>query len=293
MALTQPPLTQKASGGLSFPTHPPYYQQMQRTVMLDKKLGETPLQAMEEWRAAHPQYTKIPMTYAGRLDPMAEGKLLVLLGDECKKKEKYLGLDKEYKIEVLLDLSTDTGDMLGMPTYVNEDTYPNVKELQNALKHETGIKHVPYPAFSSKTVNGKPLFLYALEGTLDSISLPTHDENIYRIKHLATNRLEKQELHSRITSMLALAPRSDEPSKVLGADFRQDAIRTEWNRLFASMSDREFTILSLRVTCASGTYMRTLAERIGKSLDTRAFALSIHRIRIGRYLPAGVWLTTY
>jgi len=53
------------------------------------------------------------MTYAGRLDPLAEGLLLVLTGEECKNKEKYLGLDKEYEVDVLFGFATDTYDILG------------------------------------------------------------------------------------------------------------------------------------------------------------------------------------
>ena len=40
--------------------------------------------------------------------------------------------------------------------------------------------------------------------------------------------------------------------------------------------------------------MRTLAEEIGKRLDTPALALSIHRTRIGKYYPPfRVWLKQY
>ena len=53
------------------------------------------------------------MTYAGRLDPMASGVLLVLAGEETKNKDKYLGLDKEYDFEILFGFATDTYDILG------------------------------------------------------------------------------------------------------------------------------------------------------------------------------------
>ena len=53
------------------------------------------------------------MTYAGRLDPMASGLLIVLAGEETKNKEKYLNLDKEYLFEVLFGFKTVTYDFLG------------------------------------------------------------------------------------------------------------------------------------------------------------------------------------
>ncbi len=222
------------------------------------------------------------MTYAGRLDPMASGKLLVLLGDECRRRDKYLGLDKEYEIEVLLDLSTDTGDVLGMPAYAGTETHPAKIAVRNALKKEVGMKRVPYPAFSSKTVNGKPLFTYALEGALDTIAIPEHDERVYRIALLGMERMPTDALKERIDALLALAPRTDSESKELGADFRQDAIRVAWNETLSGVKERDFAILRLRVICSSGTYMRTLAGRIAATLGTTGLALSIHRTWIGR-----------
>ncbi|MES2931258.1 MAG: hypothetical protein V4682_00985 [Patescibacteria group bacterium] len=266
-------------------------------VMLDKELGQTPLQAIDAWRLEHPAHKDIPATYAGRLDPMATGKLLVLLGEECKNQEAYRGLDKEYDIEVLLDFSTDTGDVLGMPAYARTATLPSDTDITRAVRAQVGVKEVPYPAFSSKTVDGKPLFLYALEGTLDSISLPTHEEKIYSIKKLGIRTVETAGLQREIARILSHAPRTNEPSKELGADFRQDEIAAAWHESLSTIGDRTFVVLTLTVTCASGTYMRSLAERIGASIGTNATALSIHRTRIGRYaaLPygLGLWTRTY
>ena len=271
-----------------------YHARTMRHITLHKPVGRTPLEAIEEWKRANPAYARVPACYAGRLDPMAEGLLLVLLGDECKRQERYRNLDKEYEIEVALDLSTDTGDALGMPSYADITTAPARRQVRHALRAETGRKRVPYPAFSSKTVAGKPLFLYALEGTLDAVSVPEHEEHVHSIKDLGTFAIDAGALRTRIMDLLSRAPRTNQPSKALGADFRQDAIRDAWTRLFDSMPDREFVILKLRVSCGSGTYMRTLAERIGKALGTEAFALSIRRTKIGKRVRVlggtGFWI---
>ena len=266
---------------------------VRKYVVLEKHVGETPLQVLEAWREKHPEYQETPLCYAGRLDPMASGKLLVLIGEECKKQEKYHDLDKEYEIEVLLDVGTDTGDVLGMPIYEGIQSSPKDMEVRSVLKNEIGTKIVPYPAFSSKTVHGKPLFLYALQGELENIEIPTHEERIYGIRLLKRESLSKEAVHKRIQSYLSLVPRTMEPSKELGADFRQDTIRETWTELFAAMPNREFTVLKLRVSCASGTYMRTLAERIGTELRTSALALSIRRTRIGKHVGRGFWLQEY
>jgi tRNA pseudouridine(55) synthase len=256
-----------------------------KTILLDKKLGQTPLQAIQEWKAANPEYADTPASYAGRLDPMAEGKLLILLGDECKKQDQYIGLDKEYEIEVLLGVASDTGDVLGMvhASASTNSASPTPDEIRAALDAEIGSHARKYPIFSSKTVNGKPLFLYALEGTIDSIKIPEHIETIHSIDLLEQTQLDASNLRSRIENMLALAPTSSEPSKVLGADFRIKEVHASWDAVFTHTCERALPILKLTVSCASGTYMRSLAARIGKALDTDALALSIRRTRIGAY----------
>ena len=267
--------------------------------MLQKKRGETPLELLNSWKESHSaaaELADVPMSYAGRLDPMAEGKMLVLLGDECKKQGTYTKLDKEYEIQVLLDIKTDTGDVLGFPDVSEKKAVTKKDEIKKVLAHELGSRSRKYPIYSSKTVHGKPLFLYALENTLDTIQIPEHIETIHSITLNGIEIVSKDHLQSRIEDSLALVPRSDEPSKVLGADFRQDEVRARWKELFSKVPSRNFTILTLSVTCGSGSYMRTLAERIGLSLGSTGLALSINRTKIGAYIsfgPFGFWLKQY
>jgi tRNA U55 pseudouridine synthase TruB len=68
-------------------------------ILIDKKVGETPLELINRIRIEMPELKDERLSYAGRLDPMAEGQMLILVGDENDNREKYLGLDKEYEAE--------------------------------------------------------------------------------------------------------------------------------------------------------------------------------------------------
>jgi tRNA pseudouridine(55) synthase len=265
---------------------------MLRYVVLEKSVGETPLMALNAWRDASPDYRNVVASYAGRLDPMASGKLLVLLGEECKRQREYTCLDKEYEIEVLLDVGSDTGDALGLVEYAHKHTRYDQTALVRALEAEKGWHTRPYPHFSSKTVDGKPLFLHALEGNLSAIHVPQHEEEIYTIKLEGVSHVRHETLVKRIKQYLGSVPRSEEPSKRLGADFRIEAVKDRWAGVLSEAGRREFVVLHLRVACGSGTYMRSLAPRIGQALDTKALALSIHRTKIGRYWW-GLWLKKF
>ena len=107
---------------------------MKRFIVLEKKV-ETPLMAIQAWKKACPAYADVLASYAGRLDPMASGKLLILLGEECKRQRAYTDLDKAYEIEVLLDVGSDTGDALGVPAYAHKKP-SSKKKLAAVLRRE-------------------------------------------------------------------------------------------------------------------------------------------------------------
>ena len=80
-----------------------------------KPIGISPLGAIKALKEKYPELKNEKMTYAGRLDPLAEGALLILAGNAVHEKEKYLKLDKEYEGEILFGFTTDTYDILGLP----------------------------------------------------------------------------------------------------------------------------------------------------------------------------------
>jgi len=262
---------------------------------IEKVVGETPLQALFRLRSQMKISNEVPLAYAGRLDPMASGKILVLIGDECKKQTKYHGLDKSYTVEVLLGVSSDSGDVLGLIESGDQKIIVE-DEVINILKDIPGEITLPYPHFSSKTVDGKPLHTWTLEGRIDEIKIPEKTSKIYKIQYLDISTVQKKEIVEVTEAKINSLPKVTDPKKHLGADFRRVDVRKTWE-LFNEKSWNAYQILSFECVASSGTYMRTLAEYISKKLGTRGLAYSIHRTHIGKYLPItkkrGVWLKKY
>ncbi|MBP6060753.1 MAG: hypothetical protein KA515_01980, partial [Candidatus Pacebacteria bacterium] len=113
---------------------------IKKIVVVDKREGETPLSALERFRAKNKGYKDLPITYAGRLDPMASGVLVLLAGEKTKEKDKYLFLDKEYEFEVLFGFATDTYDILGKVISHKSDLWLESfkKMILENLKYFTG-----------------------------------------------------------------------------------------------------------------------------------------------------------
>ncbi|MFA7309806.1 MAG: hypothetical protein WC050_02770 [Candidatus Paceibacterota bacterium] len=259
---------------------------MQKFAVIEKSVGETPLEALEQFRLTARLASNVPLTYAGRLDPMASGKLAVLIGDECKKREAYDGLDKEYEFEVLLGMSSDTGDILGMAEIAPQRQRYTASLLRTAGRSIRGRHTLPYPAYSSKTVDGVPLFEHAKRGTLADIRVPLATMRTYRVSYDGVRVLTSAELLENVLERMLLLDSND---------FRNDAICTRWSELLKGDSER-YTVAKYSATVGSGTYIRALAPLIAKTLGTGGLAYSIHRSRIGKFIPLlpgiGVWRST-
>ncbi len=243
---------------------------------LYKEPGKTTLQALQEYKVC--ENIKEKATFAGRLDPMAEGVFLALFGKDRYKKEKLNSLDKIYEIEVLLGANTDTGDILGILQGAGSCRNLSEKEILKALKNFKGGINWRYPCFSSKTFQGKQLFKYALEGDCPS-ERPKYKAEIYKIKLLGTYKIKKEDLQKEIFKKLSRLQRSSVKEDY--ADFRVRQIKNSWKEFLKECSANEFQILKLRVCSSKSVYMRTLAEKIGETLGCSAFALSIKRIAFG------------
>jgi tRNA pseudouridine55 synthase len=243
---------------------PPY-------VLLYKPAGPTPLEALEALRRARPEFATVTLGYAGRLDPTAEGLLLVLVGAENQRNAYYLGLEKEYRVEVLLGFATDTYDALGLVTHEAPVDAFSSAALQEVWRGFEGSFVQPFPPFSSRTVRGRPLFYWARHGGLDESERPAKLRTVHRIEVESVTSLERDALGARI----------EQTVRAVRGNFRQDAIVARWREVLAARPEASFPLVRIRVACSSGTYMRSLAHDAGARLGSCALALGIERTRIG------------
>jgi tRNA pseudouridine(55) synthase len=210
------------------------------------------------------------VTYAGRLDPMADGLVLMLLGETCKEKQAYLDLNKTYTFRVLFGVSTDSYDVLGKVTEYKSVGMLTNDVIQKALEHLSKQTIWQYPPYSSRTIKGVPLFMHAKADTLPDI-LPVKEG---RIKNIALNDISIVSLASLTETILA------DIGKVSG-DFRQEEIISLWKDI--ARDDMEMCMASFTATVTSGVYVRSMAHALGELLQLPALAYSITRTRIGEY----------
>ncbi len=239
---------------------------------LYKQIGETPLECIYRFKEDHPEYSSAKMTYLGRLDPMAEGLLLVLANGTIKK-EDFLLLNKTYEFEVLWGFSTDTYDILGKIEERGDTPRKLENRMPDLLKKIAEKKTQSYPPYSSRTVGGKPLFEWARENKINEIDVPTRGIKIFSIDHIHTRYIGGKEILEEVTKKIQLVK----------GDFRQKEILMGWEESLSRELEDKFFISSFVADVSSGTYIRGLANDMGKIFGTAALAYSIKRTQVGEY----------
>ncbi len=243
------------------------------SILLNKPQGMTPLAAIDLFRSRNPEYADITLGVAGRLDPMANGLLLVLVGDENKKRSTYENLSKTYEVDVLFGITTDTYDLLGLVTRTDTPTTLTRDIVSKTIESLPSTLIQEYPPYSSKPVLGKPLFYWAREGKLDSITIPKKQIELAQKILIGWQNISTDTLTKEIEERIA---------KVSG-DFRQVEILKTWRDTLPKQQATSWPLATLRITCSSGTYMRSIAQKIGEICKTGALAFAITRIAIGNY----------
>ncbi|MBR4693453.1 MAG: tRNA pseudouridine(55) synthase TruB [Bacilli bacterium] len=121
--------------------------------------------------------------HTGTLDPLAEGVLIVCVGQATKIAELLTSYDKEYIAGVELGIETDTYDIEGKVLEEKEvgDNLP-IKEVLDSYK-KTYLQEVPI--YSAVKVNGKKLYEYARENI--EVELPKKEVTIKDIELLENN----------------------------------------------------------------------------------------------------------
>lgn len=207
---------------------------------------------------------------------MAEGLLLVLVGDANKNKYRnmYLGLRKTYEVDILFGPATDSHDVLGMITDSSAYEYIDKEKFNRILSSFVGTFEQKYPIFSSKTVEGKPLYKWAREGRIDEIEIPREKRTIYLAALVKQYDMTKDDLHTAIQAKI---------NSLSSGKFRSEEILQSWEKFFVRNPQGTYTIFRVHISCSTGTYMRSLAHEIGRKMGVSAIAYGIKRTKVGDY----------
>jgi len=213
-------------------------------------------------------------THTGTLDPMAEGVLVVLTGEDRFQKAQLSDTKKTYSFEMLFGISTDSLDLLGLPikiesTILDPDTIR--VSLTKKLPDFLGTQKQLQPIFSAGRSNGKSFFEYGKSG--EALPAPKSNEiTVYSLELTKCARINREKI---------LTLHSKKIGTVLG-EFRQDEILAAWHNITSALPST-VVIATLTAEVSKRTYIRGLVRDISTAIDIPATTFSIIRTQNGRF----------
>lgn len=209
--------------------------------------------------------------HAGALDPFASGLLIILVGNATKLSDTYLNHSKEYTAKILFGLATDTADPEGK--IIAAQNVPELPDVESNFKHFMPSYTQFVPLFSSVKVNGEKLRILVRQ-------YPDYIIKETELGRTAVFQTPKGKLEVEIPKHVCQIPEM----KLLSNNLTQPTEIEFATQHAAEIPEiSELAIAEIQVSCSKGTYIRTLAEDIGKQLDPELPAMLIHleRTKIG------------
>ena len=196
---------------------------------------------------------KIKVGHTGTLDPFATGLLILLTGKMTKKSNEFLKLDKIYEATLKLGYTSTTGD-------------PEGEITKNQVWAGGNSGRGPQNVLQSKNF-----------GEGEELTGPA--QNI--IEH--TLRLFVGKITQTPPRFSAIKINGQRAYKLArkGQDFEIPSREVEIYSI--EILKYDYPELKIRTHVSSGTYIRTLAEDIGKKLGTGTYLTALRRTKIGKY----------
>ena len=263
-------------------------------VEIYKPVGKTPYEMVRQYREDNSIPNSVKIGYAGRLDPMADGVLVLMIGKATKEQKKLLKKNKVYEFTALLGFATDSYDLLGIVQEFTGNSQ-NAKNLSHAeliskdvvsmftesMLAQVGKFTQKYPPFSAYLIKGKPMHALARTGELAQIpenKFPSRRREIFSIKLIDESTISLNLLREYIYKYIPY----------INGYFRQDDVLAKWDDVFKQIrhdinasGTLQFPLLRFRAHVSSGTFIRSLVHETGQKVGVPALAISITRTKVG------------
>ena len=211
---------------------------------------------------------KDKICYIGRLDPLASGLVCFLVGEECISSRSRLHSDKTYCFNLILGISTDTGDALGLIQKMSAVDLGALAVADIVKRFNNRTYEQEYPMYSSYEIRlgglKKPLWYFAKNGiSIDKI--PTHS--------ITVHQLEPNGEPTLITSASYFIQQVEQVIEEKSR-LRKDEVIAQ----YCALGPISLVAIPLIAKVSGGTYIRRLCEDIGVEYGIPAMADSIERV---------------
>lgn len=199
--------------------------------------------------------------HLGTLDPLASGVLPVTFGKATRLFDYFLTKQKTYKAMFVFGVETDTLDCEGKITKITNCSITN-KNISEILSNFIGeIEQMP-PQFSALKVNGKKAYEIARSG--EEVELKAR-----KIQINAINFKKIDDFH-QINSLFKFFIETN----------RDEFLSENLEKIKQNFYENTY---EFEISCGAGTYIRSLARDVAKSLKTCGMMASLVRTNCGEF----------
>lgn len=218
-------------------------------LLFDKPSGLSSNKALQQVRHL---YFANKAGHTGSLDPMATGLLPICFGEATKFSQFLLESDKSYQATVVLGLTSDTADRDGDIELGKSVESLNEHLVLAALEKFKGHQKQVPPMYSALKVDGQRLYKLARQGV--EVEREARDVEIKRLelKSFAVTSLAELDL-----DLGDLAGEVDEQT--------------------------QFIQLQLDMDVSKGTYVRSIAEDLGRELGVGGMLVQLRRTAVSGF----------
>ena len=214
-------------------------------ILVYKKKGKTSRNIVENISKKY----GVKAGHIGTLDPMAKGLLPVLVGNTCKLSKYLMEHDKTYLVEMKFGYNTETLDIEG--EILEEDK-----------------------SFRENNIVDNEFFDMIIIAMKKELGTKKQIPPIYSAKKLNGKKLYEI---ARKDKEKAIEMAKEKAKEITIYNMYDISLKELWD------NNPKDIVLSFKVECSSGTYIRSLVRDIAENMGTIAIMTDLRRIAVGNY----------
>ena len=214
-------------------------------ILVYKKKGKTSRNVVENISKKY----GVKAGHIGTLDPMAKGLLPVLVGNTCKLSKYLMEHDKTYLVEMKFGYNTETLDIEG--EILEEDK-----------------------SFRENNIADNEFFDLIITAMKKELCSKKQIPPIYSAKKLNGKKLYEI---ARKDKEKAIEMAKEKAKEITIYNMYDISLKELWD------NNPKDIVLSFKVECSSGTYIRSLVRDIAENMGTIAIMTDLRRISVGNY----------
>ncbi len=219
--------------------------------LVNKPRGKSSFWVVRQFKKRYPE---LKVGHAGTLDPLAEGLLIILVGRATKRQKEFKNLDKEYEVEMIFGVTTDSFDLEGelkiSSCFENLEKINREKIEQIVRKKYLGKIVQTVPLYSAVKHKGQRLYRLARKGNHKKIVLPKKEVDLIKF------------------SIIEFFPLKEK--RIKPVDYKKAL--------------KNFPKLKINLKVSKGFYVRSFVSDLGKEFRVGAVTTKLVRTKIGPHL---------